>query len=438
MNQRLRDPSELHAKDLTRLMVRKALDDSEPLPEGVLRFVASTSDMDREGDTIDQDGWDLTAIRANPVFLWAHDYSHPPIGKIEDIQVIDGELCIEVMFDLANEFAAYIYRLYVDGFMSAVSVGFNPTRWVYREDGIWGIDFVEQEALEVSAVPVPANGAALIMRANKSLHAKGALGQVIEWLKAQGFGVSAPVDPALEGLTAEQVEAVEAIAKGARVSLEQAREWAEPLLHKQVPATKAIAPGELEVGEYASWSTGGGEARGKALEIITSDVIEVPGTELTIEASAEDPVALLAIYEFEDEQWVETDMGTAVKFSDLTKIDPLAPVERATTQEDTMKIHLDQGGVIEPSKKTKAMILHMLTLEAKAMDVDEDIEDAPEAPVVTEEALEVSTEEKALEEEEPLEDEDLNDEDMAALEALEAALFEGLALTTEEAAIPAA
>src|SRR3990167_7563446 len=36
--------------------------------------VASTSVVDRHGESINQEGWDLKSFKANPVMLWAHDH----------------------------------------------------------------------------------------------------------------------------------------------------------------------------------------------------------------------------------------------------------------------------------------------------------------------------------------------------------------------------
>ncbi|MCH8897724.1 MAG: hypothetical protein IIC33_05460 [Chloroflexi bacterium] len=46
-----------------------------------MTFVISTDDVDRHGDVIVSEGWALDAYQRNPVFLWAHDYLRPVIGK---------------------------------------------------------------------------------------------------------------------------------------------------------------------------------------------------------------------------------------------------------------------------------------------------------------------------------------------------------------------
>jgi hypothetical protein len=121
------------------------------------------------GDTIDVSGWELEPFRKNPVVLWAHDASMPPIAKAPRVWPEGGKLKADAEFVPADNpacgrFAEGIYQLYKGGFMSATSVGFNATKWVFadRPGGGWGIDFLGQELLEFSCVPIPANAEALI------------------------------------------------------------------------------------------------------------------------------------------------------------------------------------------------------------------------------------------------------------------------------------
>jgi hypothetical protein len=47
-----------------------------------LDFIASDETQDRYGDVIRADGWDLSAFKRNPVFLWAHQDKQTPIGRV--------------------------------------------------------------------------------------------------------------------------------------------------------------------------------------------------------------------------------------------------------------------------------------------------------------------------------------------------------------------
>jgi HK97 family phage prohead protease len=87
-------------------------------------------------------------------------------------------------------------------------------------------------------------------------------------------------------------------------------------------------PGELEVGDFVEWDSSGGMARGQIEAIITDGVLEVPNTDFTINATEEDPAALIRIYRPDEDEdgsmyWDDTDVLVGHKFSTLTKIDPL-------------------------------------------------------------------------------------------------------------------
>ena len=124
-------------------------------------FVISTDAVDRMQDTISVDGWDLKAYKKNPVVLFAHDNREPPIGRAIRIGKKDGKLVARTEFTSRemNPFGYSIFLMYEGGFMKATSVGFRPLKFEMSEDEkrSGGIDFLKQELLEYSAVPVPAN-----------------------------------------------------------------------------------------------------------------------------------------------------------------------------------------------------------------------------------------------------------------------------------------
>ena len=132
---------------------------------GTLTFVASTGAVDRHGDTVAPEGWRLDAYRDNPVVLWAHDYRRPAIGRAQSVWRDGGALLARLEF-APTEFGQEIEALYRQGYQQGVSVGFRPLRFEERRDArtgaFLGIRFLEQELLEISAVPVPANRGALL------------------------------------------------------------------------------------------------------------------------------------------------------------------------------------------------------------------------------------------------------------------------------------
>lgn len=130
-----------------------------------LPVVASTGEVDRHGDIVEPEGWRLDAYRANPVVLWAHDYRQPAIGRAAAVWREGRALLASIEF-APTDFGRAIAGLYREGYQRGVSVGFRPIRFEERRDArsgaFLGIRFLEQELLEISAVPVPANSNALL------------------------------------------------------------------------------------------------------------------------------------------------------------------------------------------------------------------------------------------------------------------------------------
>lgn len=135
-----------------------------------LSFIASKEVIDRDGDIIFVDGIDTKEFEKNPVFLWGHDLSSLPIGKVTSIQKRTDsngvkELAISVEFH-NSEKAQEIKGMYVNGFLNGVSVRILPTKYdSYKSEAGKGLKFIESKLLEVSAVTVPANQEALIQKA---------------------------------------------------------------------------------------------------------------------------------------------------------------------------------------------------------------------------------------------------------------------------------
>ena len=142
----------------------------------ILEFIGSTAAVDRYGDIIEPAGWDLKNYKKNPVFLWGHNYSMPPIGKAVSVKVTDDALVFQIQFATAEEyaFADTIYRLYLGGFLKATSVGFQdlerePIIDKKNEGRQTGWHFLKQELYELSGVTVPANPDAIMMAVQKGI-----------------------------------------------------------------------------------------------------------------------------------------------------------------------------------------------------------------------------------------------------------------------------
>jgi uncharacterized protein len=144
----------------------------------ILEFVGSTAHVDRYGDVIEVEGWDLRNYKKNPVFLWAHDYRQPPVGKAVKVEKTDKGLLFRVKFPTPEEypFADTVFKLYLGGYLKATSVGFQDLERepiTDKEGKQIGWRFKKQELYELSAVPVPANPQALIMAVQKGVVSPG-------------------------------------------------------------------------------------------------------------------------------------------------------------------------------------------------------------------------------------------------------------------------
>jgi HK97 family phage major capsid protein/HK97 family phage prohead protease len=76
----------------------------------------------------------------------------------------------------------------------------------------------------------------------------------------------------------------------------------------------------LSEGDFVQWDSSGGTARGRIEHVMREGTLGVPDTEFSIDASAEDPAALIRIYSEGDEGWEATETLVGHKFSTLTKI----------------------------------------------------------------------------------------------------------------------
>ena len=132
-----------------------------------LTFVLSDATVDRYGDTIDPNGWDLRAFKSNPIALFGHDSSFP-IGRWDNLRVENGQLLgdLEPAQKGTSARIDEIISLVEQDILRTVSVGFRPIEYEPRKQG--GIHYKRQEMLETSVVGVPANPAALAVA--KSLH----------------------------------------------------------------------------------------------------------------------------------------------------------------------------------------------------------------------------------------------------------------------------
>lgn len=151
--------------------------DTSSSGERRVRFVASDETVDRYGDVIRASGWQLDSFRKNPVLLFGHDATDLPVGKVEPIAVEGTRLIAHAQFapEGLDPFADTVWAFVDKGFLNAVSVGFMPLAApnpIYDADKhLTGFEWIAQELLELSVVPVPANPNALQLAKSFALSA---------------------------------------------------------------------------------------------------------------------------------------------------------------------------------------------------------------------------------------------------------------------------
>lgn len=239
-----------------------ALPVQKEVPSGVLKqhedgtfdFVLSTATPDRSADVIAQAGWKLDNFRKNPVMLWAHDYSKFPVGKAAFVGVEGDQLVAKNVTFQSREvdkdgWAAG--QMYKDGYLNAVSVGFRPLKWNWNEERAGGIDFHEQELLEFSAVPVPANPEALVAAKAAGIP----IDWMVEWAERILDSASGGVSPGLV-VPKQYAQRVWQVAKSSK-------KFSLPLMEKQEPGEFLL---DDAVGELLSRMTKAVRKFSKALE----------------------------------------------------------------------------------------------------------------------------------------------------------------------------
>lgn len=130
--------------------------------------VASSSVVDRQGEVIQQTGWDLKNFKANPILLWMHDHTKP-LGKATRVWLDKTSgtpvLKFKGVISDATEWGRAAKQLMEEGILNSFSVGF-------RAMDIDDNKITKAELYEISLVTVPANPEARLV-AGKALKEAG-------------------------------------------------------------------------------------------------------------------------------------------------------------------------------------------------------------------------------------------------------------------------
>ena len=130
-----------------------------------VRFKISDNSIDRYGEIVDQDSWNFKNFLKNPIMLWNHkSWDVEPehvLGTWSDLTVEkDGTYATAHFDDDINPKADTVFKQIIKGTLRCVSVGFIPHSLEYDEDTPI---LKDNELLEISIVPIPANANAVAL-----------------------------------------------------------------------------------------------------------------------------------------------------------------------------------------------------------------------------------------------------------------------------------
>ena len=263
-----------------------------------------------------------TAKNNMTVFL-NHNYNVPDdlFGSVTDARIVkrydeessqdvyDLDVDVRVVGEDENPLAMKTYRAIKRGVKLGLSIGARVDKVSKKKskDGEETYVIESVKLLETSVVGIPANQRSYLQNALKSLK------------QAEQDGELEIVEKATpEGLSDVEKDAIKA------------------------------APDSLQVGNYVNWQIGDQSAYGEIEEIITGGSVELPGSEGSVEASPENPVAIICVYAPQGEGWEDSGVYVAVKFSALTRSNPPVGAEEdeETEMSETEK-DLVAGEVVE-------------------------------------------------------------------------------------------
>lgn len=124
----------------------------------------------------------------------------------------------------------------------------------------------------------------------------------MQTLEQANAAAQAAMAPAAEPVAVAEPESMPALAEG---------------------SFQRAAPGTVAEGDFVSWGSAGGRARGRIDHVMDYGTLDIPGTDFTIDATEDDPAALITVWEEVSGGWRATETQVGHKVSTLTKIDPL-------------------------------------------------------------------------------------------------------------------
>jgi HK97 family phage major capsid protein len=134
------------------------------------------------------------------------------------------------------------------------------------------------------------------------------------------------------------------------------------------------APDALSVGDFVSWDSSGGQARGRIVRIERDGEINVPNSDFTITGTPEDPAALIRLYREGEDGYAATETLVGHLFSTLTKIDEDAIERLATIEKTNQNQDMDKRHIIDIEETEGSYIIEFAKAEVEAEPMDEPAE----------------------------------------------------------------
>jgi HK97 family phage prohead protease len=216
--------------------LRKAFEASIQLQDGERALIGTitTGACDRDCEVIVPAGVNAKEYESNPVVLWCHDYTLPPVGKTVSLKRVGDALVAKMVFadrpadhPAGSEWPAdAVWSLYKQGILRAFSIGFVPIE--YRVPNTHDVEvygpevrriFSKVKLLEISCVPVPANQEAVVQQVAKGL-------MMEQTARVLGFVLPDPMPlPSSVAfvIPPEKLTVAQRIKRGVRVAIAKAR-----------------------------------------------------------------------------------------------------------------------------------------------------------------------------------------------------------------------
>lgn len=128
------------------------------------RLIISSGKLNRHGYRILPEGIRVENFNNNPVLLAFHEGKKLPIGRLEELQIIDGKLTGVPVFDLNDELGARIADKWNNNFIHACSISHDPIQTSPDRNLMYPGQIretvIETDLVEVSMVTIPSDSGA--------------------------------------------------------------------------------------------------------------------------------------------------------------------------------------------------------------------------------------------------------------------------------------